>query len=76
MTIMLVELGTLSQYRFLEHGAFYAIFFLSFVMLSKTLGFHIPEVISGLTGAILIGIALFSSIKFNKNNPSVDLETS
>jgi hypothetical protein len=31
--------------------------------------FHIPEVITGLIGAVLIGLSLMSSIRFNKNNP-------
>ncbi len=54
MTIMLVEKGTLAQYRYLEHGAFYAILILSVIMFSQTL-VHIPEVITGLGGAALIG---------------------
>lgn len=67
MTIMLVEKGTLAEYRFLEHGAFYAIFILGIIMYCQTL-VHIPEVITGLGGAILIGIALWSSIRWNKSN--------
>jgi uncharacterized protein len=70
MTIMLVERGTLQQYRFLEHGAFYAILILSVIMYAQTL-FHIPEVITGLGGALLIGIALMSSIRWNRANPQV-----
>lgn len=65
MTIMLVEKGTLAQYRFLEHGAFYAILILSVIMYVQTL-FHIPEVITGLGGAALIGISLWSSIRWNR----------
>ncbi|GAB1583488.1 DUF475 domain-containing protein [Phyllobacterium phragmitis] len=65
MTIMLVEKGTLSQYRYLEHGAFYAILILSVVMYFQTL-IHIPEVITGLGGASLIGISLWSSIRHNR----------
>lgn len=67
MTIMLVERGTLSQYRYLEHGAFYAILVLSVIMYMQTL-VHIPETITGLGGATLIGIALLSSIKWNRAN--------
>lgn len=67
MTIMLVEKGTLSEYRYLEHGAFYAILILSVIMYVQTL-FHIPEVITGLGGATLIGISLWSSIRHNKKN--------
>lgn len=67
MTIMLVEKGTLTQYRYLEHGAFYAILILSVIMYAQTLT-HIPEVITGLGGAALIGISLWSSIRYNRRN--------
>ncbi|TWI35186.1 hypothetical protein IQ24_01695 [Paracoccus sulfuroxidans] len=68
MTIMLVEKGTLTQYRYLEHGAFYAILILSVIMYVQTLT-HIPEVITGLGGAGLIGISLWSSIRWNRRHP-------
>ncbi len=67
MTIMLVERGTLAEYRFLEHGAFYAILILSLIMFAQSL-FPIPEVITGLGGAALIGISLWSSITWNRTN--------
>jgi len=67
MTIMLVERGTLAEYRFLEHGAFYAILILSVIMYVQTL-VHIPEVITGLGGATLIGVALWSSIRWNRRH--------
>jgi len=65
MTIMLVEKGTLAEYRYLEHGAFYAILILSVIMYCQTL-VHIPEVITGLGGAALIGVSLWSSIRYNR----------
>ncbi|MCA0921153.1 DUF475 domain-containing protein [Pseudooceanicola nanhaiensis] len=65
MTIMLVEKGTLAEYRFLEHGAFYAILILSVIMYLQSL-VHIPEVITGLGGAALIGVSLWSSIRWNR----------
>jgi uncharacterized protein len=65
MTIMLVEKGTLAHYRYLEHGAFYAILILSLIMYAQSL-VHIPEVITGLGGAGLIGIALWSSVRYNR----------
>ena len=65
MTIMLVEKGTLAQYRYLEHGAFYAIIVLSVVMFAQSF-VHIPEVITGLGGAALIGVSLWSSIRWNR----------
>ncbi|AML51882.1 DUF475 domain-containing protein [Falsihalocynthiibacter arcticus] len=67
MTIMLVERGTLSQYRYLEHGAFYSILILAVIMYTQTL-IHIPETITGLGGATLIGIALLSSRRWNRAN--------
>ena len=65
MTIMLVERGTLAHYRYLEHGAFYAIIALSLVMYAQSL-VHVPEVLTGLAGAALIGVALWSSIRWNQ----------
>ena len=65
LTIMLVEKGTLTVYRYLEHGAFYAIVILSVIMYAQTL-MHIPEVLTGLGGAALIGISWWSSIRHNR----------
>jgi len=67
MTIMLVERGTLTQYRFLEHGAFYAIIALSVIMYAQSL-VDVPEVVTGLFGASLIGVALWSSVRWNRQN--------
>jgi hypothetical protein len=67
MTIMLVEKGTLAQYRYLEHGAFYAIIALSVIMFLQSF-VHIPEVITGLGGAALIGVSLWSSIRWNRRS--------
>lgn len=67
MTIMLVDKGTLAQYRYLEHGAFYAIIALSLIMYAQSL-IHIPEVITGLGGAGLIGVSLWSSLRWNRAN--------
>jgi hypothetical protein len=67
MTIFLVNKGTMSEYRYLEHGAFYAILALATIMYVNTFA-HIPEVITGLIGATLIGIAFISSVRWNKIN--------
>lgn len=61
MTIMLVDKGTLAEYRFLEHGAFYAIIALAAIMLLSA-RYEIPETITGLIGAGFIGLAFLSSI--------------
>ena len=65
MTIHLVKKGTLAQYEFLEHGAFWAIIALGGIMLFSA-KFHIPETITGLIGATLIGISLWWSIRSQK----------
>jgi uncharacterized protein len=62
MTIMLVQKGTLAAYRFLEHGAFWAIIALGAIMLLSAV-FHIPETITGLIGAVLIGASLWWSVR-------------
>lgn len=74
MTIMLVEKGTLQEFRYLEHGAFYSIFALSVIMFLQSL-VHVHETITGLIGVGLIGLALFSSIRHNrrKTQPEVEL---
>lgn len=68
MTVFLVERGTLAQYRYLEHGAFWAILALAAIMLASA-RWHIPEVITGLVGAVLIGLSLWWSIRHNKLHP-------
>lgn len=73
MTIMLVDHGTLTEYRYLEHGAFYAIIALAAIMLLSA-HFHIPETITGLIGAGLIGLAFWSSVRANRADPGDTLE--
>jgi hypothetical protein len=73
MTIYLVRAGTLSEYRYLEHGAFYAILALAVIMYLNTF-MHISEVITGLIGAVLIGLAFWSSVRWNKANPDGEPE--
>ena len=70
MTIMLVERGTLAEFRYLEHGAFYSIFALSVIMFLQSL-FHVPELITGSIGFSLIGFAFYQSIQHNKNEAAV-----
>ncbi|MBS1302651.1 DUF475 domain-containing protein [Loktanella sp. SALINAS62] len=62
MTIMLVERQTLTEFRYLEHGAFYSILALSLAMFAQAL-VHVPEILTGLVGATLIGLALWSSLR-------------
>ena len=60
LTILLVERETLSQYRFLEQGAFYAIGALATLMIVDVF-VPVPEMATGLIGAIIIGISVYSS---------------
>ncbi|MBF0159107.1 MAG: DUF475 domain-containing protein [Magnetococcales bacterium] len=65
LTVVLVRHGTLQQYRFLEHGAHYAIGVLALIMFASTI-VHIPEVITGLLGVAFIAVAVRSSIAYNR----------
>ncbi|WP_027468743.1 DUF475 domain-containing protein [Deefgea rivuli] len=59
-TILLVEKGTLNAFKYLEHGAFWAIGALAAVMLLAA-RFHIPEAITGGVAAVLIIAAALHS---------------
>ncbi len=63
-TLLLVERGTLETFRYLEHGAFWAVGALAVIMLGGV-ELHIPEAVTGLLGAILIVWSLGSSIRAN-----------
>jgi len=67
LTLYLVEKGTLSEYRYLEHGAHYAIVVLAIIMLLKIF-FHISEEITGTIGIALIGISFWQSYLANKKD--------
>lgn len=65
LTVYLVRQGTLDEYVFLEHGAHYAIGVLAGIML-MSMTRHISEIFTGLSGAILIALSVYSSIEHNK----------
>jgi hypothetical protein len=65
LTIMLVERETLASYRYLEHGAFYAIIALAVMMFISAVD-HIPEVVTGLIGGAFIVAAFVDSIRYNR----------
>jgi hypothetical protein len=65
LTVMLVEKGTLASYRYLEHGAFYAIGALALLMLVGT-AVEVPDALTGLIGAVFIGLSLWQSIRYNR----------
>ena len=61
ITLYLVENKTLNQYRFLEHGAFYALGVLALFMLLDSF-FHFPEWLTALTGAVILVISVLWSM--------------
>jgi hypothetical protein len=65
LTIMLVRKGSLAEYRYLEHGAFWAILALGVIMLLSA-RYHIPEALTGLIGAALIGVSFAWSVMLNR----------
>lgn len=67
LTVYLVRQGTLNDYRYLEHGAHWAIGVLAAVLFVG-IGFHVPEVITGGAGAVLIGISFWWSVRANKKD--------
>ena len=70
MTVLLVRKGTLAEYRYLEHGAFWAILALAVIMLLSA-RFEIPEAVTGLIGAVLIGVSLVWSIRHNRRHAAL-----
>ncbi|NJQ04084.1 DUF475 domain-containing protein [Streptomyces lonarensis] len=65
LTVFLVREGTLDAYRYLEHGAHYAIGALS-VMLLVSIRWHLPELVTGGLGVGLIAAAFWSSVRANR----------
>jgi hypothetical protein len=62
LTVFMVRKGTLDEYRYLEHGAHYAIGALALLMLVD-MSVHVPEIVTGLTGFGLILLSLWSSVR-------------
>ncbi len=62
LTLWMVEKGIIDKYKYLEHGAHYAIGILAFLMFLKIF-MEIPEIITGTLGLVLIIIAFIHSKK-------------
>lgn len=65
LTLMAVDRDTLAEFPFLEHGAFWAILFLAFTMLTAPV-LVLPEAVKGLGGVALIGAAFLTSLVANR----------
>jgi len=71
LTLLLVRQGTLSEYRYLEHGAFWAIIALGAIMLLSVV-WDIPETLTGLIGGVLIALSLWWSMRHNRREAALN----
>ncbi|WP_020655465.1 DUF475 domain-containing protein [Massilia niastensis] len=71
MTVFLVKKGTLDEFVYLEHGAHYAIGILAVIMLAS-MKWHVPELVTGLTGVAFIAASLWSSIRYKKQQEALE----
>jgi len=67
LTLLLVQKGTLAEYRYLEHGAFWAILALAAIMLISA-RYEVPETLTGIIGAALIAISLWWSVRHKRRH--------
>lgn len=67
MTLVLLRKQSLVEYRYLEHGAFWAIGVLGAIMFVNV-KYPVPSVFTGLAGAALIGLAVWRSVCAKKND--------
>ncbi|HET8708657.1 MAG TPA: DUF475 domain-containing protein [Candidatus Saccharimonadales bacterium] len=66
LTVYMVRRGTLESYKYLEHGAHYAIAVLAFSMLFDAI-YVVPEAVTGLLGVALIAGSIASSVKLKNS---------
>ena len=62
LTVYLLRAGTLAKYRYLEHGAHWAILALGVLMLIKLYHIELPEYVTGSLGLVFIVTAVVTSI--------------
>jgi uncharacterized protein len=67
LTVYLVRKGTLAEFRYLEHGAHWAIGALA-VLLFVTMKYEIPEIVTGLIGVAFIVASFLWSIRANRKD--------
>ncbi|MGB4957235.1 MAG: DUF475 domain-containing protein [Candidatus Saccharimonas sp.] len=73
LTIYLLRSGTLGRYRYLEHGAHWAILALGIVMFAKLYHIEPPEWMTGSLGLVFIVTAIVSSV-LERRRKSTELE--
>ncbi len=69
LTLYMLRKETLNEFRYLEHGAHYAILVLAVIMLIKIF-VHVDELIVGTVGIAFIAVATYHSIKENRRSLS------
>jgi len=62
LTLYMVEKKTLDEYKYLEHGAHYAIVALAIIMFVKIFTSHINEILVGTVGILFVAMAVGHSI--------------
>ena len=70
LTLYMVEKGALSEFRFLEHGAHYAILALAIIMFINLFS-EVGEIITGTLSFALIMLAFLHSVLLNKKEKNV-----
>jgi hypothetical protein len=74
LTVFVVRKGTLEQYRYLEHGAYYAIGMLALLLMVEV--WHdIPDVLTAGAGGLLIVAAIASSLWSRRRQEKAALES-
>lgn len=71
ITVHLVEKDTIANFRYLEHGALWAIGVLSAIMFIKV-NHHVPELVTGLSSLAIIGTAVILSHILNKKEAQAE----
>lgn len=67
LTVLMTRRRTLETYRYLEHGAHYTIAVLAFVLLLG-LFIEVPEAVAGLSGLVIVGAAVASSVAAKRHD--------
>ncbi len=72
LTVYLLRAGTLAKYRYLEHGAHWAILALGIVMFVKLYHIEPPEWMTGSLGLVFVATAIVSSVIEKRRNHHVE----
>jgi uncharacterized protein len=73
LTVYVVRKGTLDEYRYLEHGAYYSIAMLSVLLLWEVWR-DVPDWITACTGALVIMAAFLTSVWAKRRERAAELE--